>query len=59
MSPVVTQIGRWYAKMKNEITLASNLIKIIDESRQNALRKVNEELMCYVYTHKSEDIGDV
>jgi len=45
--------------MKNEITLASNLIKIIDESRQNALRKVNEELMCYVYTHKSEDIGDV
>ena len=32
--------------MKNEITLASNLIKIIDESRQNALRKVNEELIC-------------
>ena len=31
--------------MKNEITLASNLIKIIDESRQNALRKVNEELI--------------
>lgn len=45
MSPVVTQMGRWYAKMKNEITLASNLIKIIDESRQNALRKVNEELI--------------
>lgn len=45
MSPVVTQIGRWYANMKNEITLASNLIKIIDESRQNALRKVNEELI--------------
>lgn len=45
MSPVVTQIGRWYAKMKNEIILASNLIKIIDESRQNALRKVNEELI--------------
>lgn len=31
--------------MKNEITLASKLIKIIDESRQNALRKVNEELI--------------
>lgn len=31
--------------MKYEITLASNLIKIIDESRQNALRKVNEELI--------------
>ena len=31
--------------MKNEITLASYLIKIIDESRQNALRKVNEELI--------------
>ena len=42
---MVTQIGRWYANMKNEITLASNLIKIIDESRQNALRKVNEELI--------------
>ena len=32
--------------MKNEIAVASNLIKIIDESRQNALRKVNEELIC-------------
>ena len=42
---MVTQIGRWYTNMKNEITLASNLIKIIDESRQNALRKVNEELI--------------
>lgn len=42
---MVTQIGRWYANMKNEITLALNLIKIIDESRQNALRKVNEELI--------------
>ncbi len=31
--------------MKNEITLASKVIKIIDESRQNALRKVNEELI--------------
>lgn len=31
--------------MHNEITVATNLIKIIDESRQNALRKVNEELI--------------
>lgn len=31
--------------MDNEITLAGNLIKIINESRQNALRKVNEELI--------------
>lgn len=31
--------------MKNEITVASNLITIINESRQNALRKVNEELI--------------
>ena len=38
-------MGRWYVSMKNEITLASKLIKIIDESRQNALRKVNEELI--------------
>ena len=32
--------------MKNELAVASNVIKIIDESRQNALRKVNEELIC-------------
>ena len=31
--------------MKNEITIAENLIKIIDDSRKNALRKVNEELI--------------
>ncbi len=31
--------------MSNEIVLAGNLIKIIDDSRQNALRKVNEELI--------------
>jgi predicted nuclease of restriction endonuclease-like (RecB) superfamily len=31
--------------MDNEITLAGNLIKIINDSRQNALRKVNEELI--------------
>lgn len=32
--------------MDNEITFAENLIKIIDESRKNALKKVNEELIC-------------
>lgn len=32
--------------MKEAISCASNLIKIINESRQNALRKVNEELIC-------------
>lgn len=31
--------------MKNEITVAQNLIKIINDSRRNALRKVNEELI--------------
>lgn len=31
--------------MENEITLAGNLIDIINNSRQNALRKVNEELI--------------
>jgi len=31
--------------MSNDITIVTNVIKIIDESRQNALRKVNEELI--------------
>lgn len=31
--------------MKNDIILAESLIKIIDNSRKNALRKVNEELI--------------
>lgn len=31
--------------MDNEITLAGKLIKIIDDSRQNALKKVNAELI--------------
>lgn len=31
--------------MKNEVGFAENLIKIIEESRNNALRKVNEELI--------------
>lgn len=32
--------------MADEIIIAESLIKIIEESRQNALRKVNEELIC-------------
>ena len=31
--------------MKNEISAAGNLIQIISQSRQNALKKVNEELI--------------
>ena len=31
--------------MKNEISFAGNLIKIIEESRNNALKRVNEELI--------------
>lgn len=31
--------------MKNEISFAGNLIKIIEDSRNNALKKVNEELI--------------
>ena len=31
--------------MKNEITFAGNLIKIIEDSRNSALKKVNEELI--------------
>lgn len=31
--------------MKKEISAAGNLIQIISQSRQNALKKVNEELI--------------
>ena len=31
--------------MKNEISATGNLIQIISQSRQNALKKVNEELI--------------
>lgn len=31
--------------MSNDITSTGNLIQIISQSRQNALRKVNEELI--------------
>lgn len=48
MSPVVTQILRSNERkgfMKEKLQLAGRLINIIDESRQNALKKVNEELI--------------
>lgn len=31
--------------MKNEIKFAGNLIKMIENSKNNALKKVNEELI--------------
>ena len=31
--------------MKDEISSAGNLIKIIEDSRNNALKRVNEELI--------------
>ena len=31
--------------MKNEMSTVENLIQIISQSRQNALKKVNEELI--------------
>lgn len=45
VTPVVTQIERWNIFMDNKLVSATNLIKIIDESRQTALKKVNEELI--------------
>lgn len=33
--------------MGNDLISVAGLIKIIDESRQNALKKVNEELIIY------------
>jgi predicted nuclease of restriction endonuclease-like (RecB) superfamily len=45
VTPVVTQIERWNIFMGNDLISSAGLIKIIDESRQNALKKVNEELI--------------
>lgn len=36
--------------MKKEINFAGNLIKIIENSRNNALKKVNEELVSALLT---------
>ena len=40
--------------MSDNITLAGNLIQIISQSRENALRKVNEELINMYWKMKSE-----
>lgn len=46
MSPVMTQIlQKENERIDNEIVLAGRLIEIIETSRNNALRKVNEELI--------------
>ena len=41
--------------MKNEISAADNLIQIISQSRQNALKKVNEELIQMYWRNKLND----
>ena len=43
--------------MKNEISTAGNLIKIIEDSRNNALKKVNEELI-RMYWNVGEYLSD-
>ena len=45
MTPVVSQIERRNGWMSNNLVLASGLIEIIDKARENALKKVNEELI--------------
>ena len=45
MTPVVSQFERWNICMSNDLIPAAGLIHIIEESRQNALKKVNEELI--------------
>ena len=47
--------------MKNEISSAGNLIKIIEDSRNNALKKVNEELISLYWDfgkYISEKVND-
>ena len=45
MTPLVSQIRKGYYMGKNEIKAARNLINIINAARENALKKVNEELI--------------
>ena len=45
MTPLVSQIRKGYHMGKNEIKAARNLINIINAARENALKKVNEELI--------------
>ena len=42
VTTLLTQIERWNVLMGNDLVSAADLIKIIDESRQNALKKVND-----------------
>ena len=41
--------------MCNQITLAGSLIQIITQSRQNALKKVNEELINMYWKVESDN----
>ena len=41
----MSQFERWNICMSNDLIPAAGLIHIIEESRQNALKKVNEELI--------------
>ena len=45
MSPVVKQIGKDMFMADIELKKASNVINIINTARENALRRVNEELI--------------
>lgn len=45
MTPLVSQFERWNICMGSDLMSAAGLIHIIEESRQNALKKVNEELI--------------
>ena len=45
VTPLVSQFERWNICMGNDLMSAAGLIHIIEESRQNALKKVNEELI--------------
>lgn len=49
--------------MKNEIGFAGNLIKIIEDSRNNALKKVNEEgvafMQCLFLCSLRADLVDI
>ena len=45
MTPLVSQFVTWNTCMGNDLISAAGLIHIIEESRQSALKKVNEELI--------------
>lgn len=45
MTPLVSQLEGWNICMENDLISVAGLIHIIEESRQTALKKVNEELI--------------